>query len=550
MQDFRHVFIILLSIIEAVLFSIYFKADAITLVIERDIFILIVIFINSILIYLLFSSIIMSVLYYFSLYMVFMFIGINLLSLTYFLSYIVGTSFALLGYLFINRSFNDNFILNLKNFKLNINIFSIVLSTIFVIILFLFIHNVVILIGSLFNIFILSVSGEIVLSPLTLASWIATPYLLSQLGEIKTNKGICIGKINGVLRRSTVELGKIKTSTKYKWSNIKSNFCIDLDNSKNYNIVIVGTSGSGKSSLAKVIVSKLNVSYLIFDIHGEYFTEAKRIDASLISVNPLSLFGQSPRQRALEVAYMLKSIFNLGNLQVIDLFNVIFEAYEEKGIYEEDSNSWNNTPPNFRDVILLLEKKKKYVTNSSELNKIQSLEPYLNFVSNSMFYANSINYNDIFKDNYILDLSKITIPEIKYIVIETILRSLTSFMYSTGTSKLRKMIVIDEAPFILSKESGQLLMERLFAEGRKFGIGFILISQTSEYIKKLLSNSAYLFALNLVEPADLDYVSRIISGPDQDIYKSIYDSLHKLDRGLIITRNILQDEIFLVRIQE
>ncbi|AWR94517.1 helicase HerA domain-containing protein [Acidianus brierleyi] len=550
MQDFRHVFIILLSIAEAVLLSVYFKSDVITLVIERDLFILIIIFVNSILIYLLFSSIVMSIVYYFSLYIIFIFININLLSITYFLSYIIGVSFALFGYFFINRSFNDNFILNLRNFKPRINTFSIILSVIFVIIVSLFVKNPLILIGSILNLLILSISGEIVLSPLTLASWLATPYLLSQLGEIRVNKGLCIGKINGILRRSTFELGRVKTNAKYKWANIKSDFCIDLDNSKNYNMIILGTSGSGKSSLAKTIVSKLNVSYLIFDIHGEYFTEAKRIDASLISVNPLSLFGQSPRQRALEVAYMLKSIFNLGNLQVIDLFNIIFETYEEKGIYEEDSSSWNNTPPNFRDVILLLERKKRYINNSTELNKIQSLEPYLNFVSNSMFNTNSINYNDIFEDNYILDLSKITIPEIKYIVIETILRSLTSFMYSTGTSKLRKMIVIDEAPFILSKESGQLLVERLFAEGRKFGIGFILISQTSEYVKKLISNSAYLFALNLVEPADLDYVSKIISGPDQDIYKSIYDSLHKLDRGLIITRNILQDEIFLVRIQQ
>lgn len=550
MQDYRHVFIISLSIIEAVILSIYFKSDVITLVIERDLFVLTIIFINSILIYILFSSIIMSIVYYFSLYIVFIFININLLLVTYFLSYIIGASFALFGYFFINRSFNDNLILNLKNFKPNINIFSIILSTAFVIIVSLFVKNTVILMGSILNLLILSVSGEIILSPLTLASWIATPYLLSQLGEVKLNKGVCIGKINGILRRSTFELGRVKTNTKYKWISIKSDFCIDLDNSKNYNMIILGTSGSGKSSLAKIIVSKLNVSYLIFDIHGEYFTEAKRIDASLISVNPLSLFGQSPRQRALEVAYMLKSIFNLGNLQVIDLFNIIFETYEEKGIYEEDSSSWSNTPPNFRDVILLLERKKKYINNVSELNKIQSLEPYLNFVSNSMFNSDSINYNDIFKDNYILDLSKITIPEIKYIVIETILRSLTSFMYSTGTSKLRKMIVIDEAPFILSKESGQLLVERLFAEGRKFGIGFILISQTSEYVKKLISNSAYLFALNLVEPADLDYVSKIISGPDQEIYKSIYDSLHKLDRGLIITRNILQDEIFLVRIQQ
>ncbi|NON62476.1 ATP-binding protein, partial [Acidianus sp. DSM 29099] len=160
---------------------------------------------------------------------------------------------------------------------------------------------------------------------------------------------------------------------------------------------------------------------------------------------------------------------------------------------------------------------------------------------------NSINISEIINNPVIIDFSKIPTLEIRYILIDTILRSILSYMYVSGQSKLRKMIVIDEAHFVLSKESGLQLMEKLFAEGRKFGFGFILISQTSEYVKKLIPNSAYIFVLNMIEPGELEYISKLLGGSDMDIYKAIYNSLLRLPKGLIITRDILQDEIVLVR---
>jgi Predicted ATPase len=370
---------------------------------------------------------------------------------------------------------------------------------------------------------------------------------MSQIGSNREEKGICIGEIIGILKRSSFSSSKISTNSNYKWVSYRSKFYINLERNKNFNIIIVGGSGSGKSHLAKNIIRKGNFHFLIFDIHGEYDVNAKRIDVSKISINPLSLFGQSPRQRALEVAYMIKSIFNLGSLQTIDLSNIIVDTYGEKGIFEDDERTWNLPPPNFRDVLMLLEKKKKLVTTSQELNKIQSLEPYIYFLATNTFMDNSINLYDLISDDYVLDFSKVTIPEIKYVIIETILRSILAYMYISGLSNFRKMIVIDEAPFILSKESGEQLMERLFAESRKFGFGFILISQSVEYVRKLIPNTSYVFALNIVDPTEIDFISRLIGGQDPDIFKAIYNSLPKLERGLIITRDILRDEIILVR---
>ena len=121
-------------------------------------------------------------------------------------------------------------------------------------------------------------------------------------------------------------------------------------------------------------------------------------------------------------------------------------------------------------------------------------------------------------------------------------------MYISGISNLKKIIIIDEAPFILSKESGKQILERLFAEGRKFGFGFIIISQTSEYIKELLANTSYFFIFNLVEPKELDYASKLLGGSDTQLYAAIYETLQKLPRGYCVTRDLLRGEIYLLNL--
>lgn len=509
-------------------------------------------FVDAILSYILFGSIIVSLVYFLTVLSLIDILNYtNLVNIYILFPYSMGLATALFFGLIIRRKYDDEFLSSLKKISITFNFYTILVSLVFLIlaiIIYLYIYySQLLLIGSVIAFLLLLISGKKEDSPLILSSWIFLPYLMSQIGSNREEKGICIGEIIAILKRASFSSSKISTNSNYKWVSYKSKFYINMEKNKNFNIIIVGGSGSGKSHLAKNIIRKGKFHFLIFDIHGEYDVNAKRIDVSKISINPLSLFGQSPRQRALEVAYMIKSIFNLGSLQTIDLSNIIIDAYGEKGIFEDDERTWNLPPPNFRDVLMLLEKKKKLVTTAQELNKIQSLEPYIYFLATNTFMDNSINLYDLIIDDYVLDFSKVTIPEIKYVIIETILRSILAFMYISGQSNFRKMIVIDEAPFILSKESGEQIMERLFAESRKFGFGFILISQSVEYVRKLIPNTSYVFALNIVDPTEIDFISRLIGGQDPDIFKAIYNSLPKLERGLIITRDILRDEIILVR---
>lgn len=392
-------------------------------------------------------------------------------------------------------------------------------------------------------------------SPLILASWIALPFVYDIGSNMKysqqENNSICIGEVIGSLERSfSSTFSRITiNSRRYSWRSRNYKYCVNIDNLKNYSIAIIGTSGSGKSHAARLIVQTLKTGYLVFDIHGEYNVHsAIKIDASKVKINPLSLMGESPRQRALEVSYMLKSVFNLGNIQTFELYNMILDAYALKGIYDNDESTWSLEPPNFFDVYSLLQKRKTSASSQQEFNKYESLEPYISFLASEVFASNSITLDEMMSKNVIVDLSRLSTIEVKYIVLETILRGIYYYLFVRGQSKLWKFVIIDEAPFVLSKDTGKDIVAKLVAEGRKFGLGVILISQNSKVLREIISNVSLLYAFNIVEPSELEYISKFLSGSDEDEYKAIYESLQKLNRGFMITKDLYRNSVILVRL--
>ncbi|QIW23245.1 ATP-binding protein [Sulfolobus sp. S-194] len=516
-----------------------------------------VVIINGIMAFILFNSVLLSIISlpsFFSIYSIINRLNFYemLLLISYYSEYyLIVTLVAFFIYSFVKRNFYDFLIDELKKVKFSFSLLKFIIGISLSLVLYwVLFFNPIFLVGSLLDSLAISLYGFYYELPLITFNWITLPYLIFPKTYKPPNKGVLIGKIIGKIGKgSSLDNAFYTSNSTYKWIRTDGIYYLDFNSSKNYNVIIIGTSGVGKSTLAKRIVNSLNVSYLVFDLHGEYEVQrAKKIDASKVTINPLSLFGRSPKERALEISLMVKSLFNLGNLQTIELTNLIIEAYAEKGIDENDSSTWNLSPPTFRDILILLEKKKKLATTSQDIIKYQSIEPYIQFLTSSIFNNSNVNISEILENNLIIDFSKIPTNEIKYILIETLLKSIQNTMYISGISNLKKIIIIDEAPFILSKESGKQILERLFAEGRKFGFGFIIISQTSEYIKELLANTSYFFIFNLVEPKELDYASKLFGGSDAQLYATIYETLQKLPRGYCVTRDLLRGEIYLLNL--
>jgi|ECHhosMinimDraft_1075155.scaffolds.fasta_scaffold00013_12 AAA+ ATPase superfamily predicted ATPase len=384
---------------------------------------------------------------------------------------------------------------------------------------------------------------------LILASWFSLPYSLSQIDRRSKGGEVCLGVTLAVLVKGrgsgVVELG----NSKYKWRPRDDKYCIELKAGLNYNSIIVGASGTGKSALAKRILRESKVSYLVFDIHGEYGVSLGAevgLDVSKLPPNPLSLFGRSPRDRSLEVSLMLKSAFGLGSLQAMELVNLLEELYTEKGIYQEDISTWTFDPPTFSELLALLERRIRSVSNPQELARLESLRPYLQFLANNLYSSSSVNMEELLQGNKILDFSRVASDELKFIYMESLLSSILGYVYRRGQAGFWKLIVIDEAPFILSKESGERLVSRLFAEGRKFGLGVILISQSVESLRSLVQNASRTFAFVVTEPRDLSYLSRIMAMGNEEMAKAVAETLPKLKRSQVLVRDIGEKELILI----
>ncbi|MGC9106240.1 MAG: ATP-binding protein [Thermoprotei archaeon] len=408
-----------------------------------------------------------------------------------------------------------------------------------VLVVYLVTGNAFLVVGSVIALFFATLDGSWYFGLASLGSWMSLPAVVdSPYRPVKG--GICLGEIVGELRPAGVLAGGSN------WRRLRGEFCLDFSRANNYNVVIVGTSGSGKSTLVKSILKELkDVDYLVIDPHGEHADLGERINATEVPLNPLSLFGASPHQRSVEIASMVRSVFKLGPLQEITLANLLVETYAFKGI-TDDPKTWSIDPPTFADVLAILDREKKLASDSQALARLSSLEPYLKFLNETIFPGKGISLEELFKGRKVLDVSRVQTREVSYILIETVLRG-ALYRLSEKRGKLSNLIVIDEAPFVLEKESGLQVVTRLASEGRKFGLGLILISQYFEPVKQVIPNTGYQFVMRLVNPEDAKYASSMFSGGDERAAKALLSTFGQLERGEAITRDLLSGRVVRVR---
>ncbi len=83
---------------------------------------------------------------------------------------------------------------------------------------------------------------------------------------------------------------------------------------------------------------------------------------------------------------------------------------------------------------------------------------------------------------------------------------------TSGKSLGRFYIVVDEA----EKLEDSPTVARLVAEGRKYGIGVIAISQRAKALdKEIRSNAATIIAFGQREPEEQNYVANLIAGGNE-----------------------------------
>lgn len=274
--------------------------------------------------------------------------------------------------------------------------------------------------------------------------------------------------------------------------------------------LMLGSSGSGKTEALKVVgksIGDFGVPVLVLDFHGDVnFPGLRSVllssgTSSTLGVNPMELDSQSAEETGLyDQRKVLRDMIRnavpaLGHRQNAILREALEDAYIHAGFDDSNPSTWRNAPPTFADVEKILE---GWVADDGRKGQRSAIEGCLAAVreifEHPIFHRSEhVSTDEILSSNVRLDLSKLT-DEVRYITAETLLRKLFRVLRLKGPipvqptddrQRFRLFVIIDEAK-ILSTGAGDpdapdRILNLLFTEARKFGLGMILASQMSDH---------------------------------------------------------------------
>jgi len=267
------------------------------------------------------------------------------------------------------------------------------------------------------------------------------------------------------------------------------------------NTGIIGTMGTGKTQFTKSLISQLissadknigdeKLGILIFDYKGDYIkddfvnaTKARVLEPYHLPYNPLALDATDqskpmlPLHTANDIKETISNAFNLGNVQKQKLRDVIVEAYESKGVFKGNKDSWLRSAPTLGDVCDI------YLGN--ETNSQDSLYAAISNLSEFEIFepdtAKTQSLYTLIQGVVVINLSGYD-ESIQNLIVAITLDAFYTQMQRHGHSlinghkrQLKKMILVDEADNFLSKNFTSI--RKILKEGREFGVGTILSTQ-------------------------------------------------------------------------
>jgi hypothetical protein len=368
------------------------------------------------------------------------------------------------------------------------------------------------------------------------------------------------------LRHSAEPLeGEIVGRTVEKWLGQDGPFELDLQKERNPHVVITGSSGSGKSQALRALILRYwlakHVPSLVLDWTGEHRKFIQDIGGIVwqvpfnFKVNPLRLLGFSPAERAAELEETLTFTLGLSRLQAAEVGKVVLDAYRHAGIVEEDQSTWHCRPPGLLDVIAILKARAQH-----GYYKGQQLES-VNWSARKLHRAIRVFGDEptdffgvVLKVPTCIDLSPLKGADVaKALVTYTIMQRIYHAFDARGFSKLRLLIILDEAHLMLSKkteEKGNLTQEplpmRILRLGRKYGFALIFASQVPkiDISEPIVANAATVIALAHDAPAEVNFIRRWVN-----LSKSELEIYSRLPPGACSIKQLGNRYASLVKIQ-
>lgn len=258
----------------------------------------------------------------------------------------------------------------------------------------------------------------------------------------------------------------------------------------NINVMVTGSSGTGKTQFLKYLICKLREqekNVLVIDLKNDFasddhFCRTANVQPVFttfdgLPFNPLIPYPVShPRtgekfvqcaQYISGVSSVLRRTYGLGPQQQASVKNAIVEAFETQGIATSGSTRYDATLrfPDFSNVGDTLQE-----SNVSAYNRLDPLFTLGLFRREHRAHS----FHDLVQGASILDLSQIPSDEIKNAIAQLIVLSAHSY-YNTQqhSGVIRQFLIFDEGHRVLNSE----FMLRLVRECRAYGVGTVLSSQ-------------------------------------------------------------------------
>lgn len=272
--------------------------------------------------------------------------------------------------------------------------------------------------------------------------------------------------------------------------------------SSNPHVLILGESGSGKTYTASRMVVELasvGLPSIVFD-YGQGFSlrrerrtvrkDIRTIELQLgrdgIAINPLQTFPvdtHGPATVAQRVADTFIRVYpRLGVQQHALIRRAVLELLAESGIAVDDSRTWKQAPPAFRD---LEQKLTEYGSADDPVTRraAASVGPHVStlfFFNTFRKTGHALTWSRLLEQRnevWILQMGELE-ASVERAVTEFLLWSLIRYFEVLGPGPLRCFVVLDEAHKLAFGPGSPV--EKILREGRKFGLGVILASQQPE----------------------------------------------------------------------
>lgn len=315
--------------------------------------------------------------------------------------------------------------------------------------------------------------------------------------------------------------------------NIRVN--LDANNLVQKHCSILAKTGAGKSYTGGVILEELldkNVPLLIIDPHGEYSTlkfpnEEKALLFERYGISPKGYASQivvyTPANKVLNPT--ADSLFRLNgiNLGIKDLAQ----------FFSEDS-SQNQTGILFEAVSKLKAEKEKYTIediifevgqNKSKIkwnviNKLEALR------ETGILSDKATTISELVQDGRasIIDMKGVN-PDLQAMIVAKLCSDIFDARKMNTVPPL--MLVLEEAHnFCPEKGFGRTvssdILRTIASEGRKFGLGLLVISQRPARVdKNILSQCNTQIIMKVTNPNDLQAISKGLEGISSDVVEDI-----------------------------